>query len=193
MPTFTRPFVRMLALLLLAALLAGCGGTETTSAPHDGDDHMAATADPTDDPTTAPTPAPTGDASSAEQADPDEADGMAHGADDMPHGGDDAGHGPSTTVDPVPGAREVTVSAVELAFEPAALTVDAGEAVNLTVRNDGALFHDWTLDEAGLHLNVDPGEEVTTALALDTPGTYAAVCTVRGHAEAGMVMTVIVR
>jgi plastocyanin len=187
MPTFTRPLAPFV-LLLLVTVLAGCAGIDTTSAAHDGEGHMAATA-PTAEPTTAPTTLPTEDTSPAEQAEPEETDE----AESMTHGAHDHGHGPSTTVDPVPGAREVTVSAVELAFEPATLTVEAGEPVNLTVRNDGALFHDWTLDEAGVHLNVNPGEEVTTALVLDTPGTYEALCTVQGHGEAGMVMTVIVR
>jgi uncharacterized cupredoxin-like copper-binding protein len=92
--------------------------------------------------------------------------------------------------DPVEGAEEVTVVATEMAFEPGALELVAGEPVNLTLVNGGEVEHDWDLDEAGAHLHAGPGEEVTQAVVVDEPGTYEAICTVPGHADAGMRMTV---
>ena len=100
------------------------------------------------------------------------------------HDHDDATH------DPVEGAREVVVTATDLDFEPESLTMDAGEAVNVQVVNEGELFHDFTLDEPALHVGVEPGETQETSLAIDEPGTYEAVCTVPGHEEAGMVVTI---
>jgi plastocyanin len=91
---------------------------------------------------------------------------------------------------PVEGASEIHVQATEMAFTPAELDLAAGEIVNVTVSNDGQLFHDFVLDEAGVHLNLDPGEQATAALTFAEPGTYEAICTVTGHAEAGMVLTV---
>ncbi len=89
---------------------------------------------------------------------------------------------------PHDGADEIVVKAVDLGFEPDRLTLSAGEAVNLRLVNEGQLFHDLTLDDPALHVNVDPGEEVVTGLVIDEPGTYEAVCTVPGHTEAGMVL-----
>ena len=92
--------------------------------------------------------------------------------------------------DPIAGAPEVEVSATEMAFTPDTLTVEAGEPVNLTVTNDGAMFHDFDLEAAEVHLNFDAGEQARTALVIDEPGLYEAVCTVPGHASAGMVLTI---
>jgi plastocyanin len=91
---------------------------------------------------------------------------------------------------PVEGADEVTITMVDLAFEPHRLSLTAGEPINLRVINEGALFHDLTLDEPALHVNVDPGETEITGLVIDEPGTYEATCTVDGHADAGMLLTI---
>jgi plastocyanin len=117
---------------------------------------------------------------------------------EMPHGdmpmGDMHGNARSSGEDqapaPVENADEIRVQATEMAFTPAELDLAAGEHVNVTVANDGQLFHDFVLDEAGVHLNLDPGEQASAALTLDEPGTYQAICTVTGHADAGMILTV---
>jgi plastocyanin len=127
------------------------------------------------------------------------------GPGEMPHGdmpmrdmpmGDMHGSARGTDEDqapaPVEDAAEVRVIATEMAFIPARLDLTAGEAVNVTVTNDGQLFHDFALEEAGVHLNLDPGEQATAALILDQPGSYEAICTVPGHAAAGMVLTITV-
>jgi uncharacterized cupredoxin-like copper-binding protein len=91
---------------------------------------------------------------------------------------------------PAENAEEIDVQATEMAFTPAELDLAAGETVNVTVTNDGQLFHDFVLDAAGVHLNLDPGEQASAALTLQEPGTYQAICTVPGHADAGMALTV---
>ena len=108
-------------------------------------------------------------------------------------GGGHAGHDAEASVhDPVEGAPATTVTAVDIDFEPATLALQAGEATNVTVVNEGGTLHDFTLEEADVHANVEPGEEVTTAVTVDEPGTYKAICTVEGHAEAGMEVEVTV-
>ena len=91
---------------------------------------------------------------------------------------------------PVEGAAEVRISATEMAFAPAELDLAAGEPVNITVVNDGDVFHDFDVPAAGIHLDLDPGEQTTAAITLDEPGTYEATCTVPGHANAGMTLTI---
>ena len=106
------------------------------------------------------------------------------------HGDDHAGK--EEIVPPVEGAKEVTLHAVDIDFDPATLELAAGEPLNVTVVNDGAALHDFTLEEAGIHVNVEPGESKTTSVTIDEPGTYQALCTVPGHASAGMTLEVVV-
>lgn len=125
--------------------------------------------------------------------------GMPSGSEGMPHGNMPMGdmHGREGAEEqappPVETAPAVEVRASEMAFTPAELTLTTGEPVNITVVNDGRLFHDFTLEAAGVRLNLDPGEQATAAVLLSAPGTFEAICTVPGHAAAGMVLTIEVR
>jgi plastocyanin len=93
-------------------------------------------------------------------------------------------------------------------YDPAAVTVPAGAEVTLTFENVGTLEHNWVLvsndiapeeaTEADAINNADAGviaggESITfTFTAPEEPGTYQYVCTVPGHAAAGMVGTLTV-
>lgn len=86
-----------------------------------------------------------------------------------------------------------TVQGSEFSFEPAELTVEAGRPVTVTYENVGQVQHDWVLlgpDGSELaHAHAKPGETATAEFTLE-PGTYEVVCTVPGHADAGMRGTV---
>jgi Cu+-exporting ATPase len=90
-------------------------------------------------------------------------------------------------------ATKLQVTARNVAFAPADLRVRAGETVVLQFTNDDPMFHDWEV--AGL-ANVDagarPGQTQRIRFTIDAPGTYVVECTVEGHAEAGMVGTLVV-
>ena len=108
-------------------------------------------------------------------------------------GGGHAGHdGAQQVAEPVDGAVTVDVAAVDIDFTPATLRLVAGEPVNVTVTNEGEALHDFTLEAAGVHVNVEPGQSLTTSVVIDEPGHYEAKCTVTGHAEAGMTIDVVV-
>ena len=108
--------------------------------------------------------------------------------------GDHEDHAAQEAVgEPVDGAPQVTVTAIDIDFEPETLELQAGEPVNVTVVNEGDALHDFTLEEAGLHINVEPGQSLTTGVTLEEPGNYRAVCTVPGHEEAGMVVDIAVQ
>ena len=108
--------------------------------------------------------------------------------------GGHAGHqGEEKIAAPVEGAEELTVTAVDIDFQPESLELAAGEPVNVAVTNEGAAEHDFTLEEADVHVNVPPGESKTTAVTIDEPGTYTAICTVPGHEDAGMTVEVVVK
>ena len=108
------------------------------------------------------------------------------------HGGHGGDHTATEQInDPVAGAAEISVSAIDVDFKPAVIEVKAGEPTNVTIRNDGQALHDFTVEAADVHVNVAPGETKTTSLTVPRPGTYEARCTVPGHADAGMTIEVV--
>lgn len=87
-----------------------------------------------------------------------------------------------------PCAREITVEAGDVYFEPDTIRIEAGEPVNITVTDVGDAFHDFTLPELDVRVDLPAGATVT----IDAPGEYTYECTVPGHAAAGMTDTLIV-
>jgi uncharacterized cupredoxin-like copper-binding protein len=112
--------------------------------------------------------------------------------------------------------QEVTVEAVDLAFTPGTVEVAAGQPVKLTLQNNGALEHDFSImeievegvhEEAGehedgaehtmteepeLHVAAAAGTAGTLEFTANHAGTYEFFCSVTGHKEAGMVGTLVV-
>jgi plastocyanin len=96
--------------------------------------------------------------------------------------------------DKPPGPHEVVMA--EYRFAPGNATVKRG--AELTVRNDGQIAHDLTLEQSPSNqrligtdtfLSGDSGK-----LRVDLPpGRYKMVCTVPGHEQRGMVGTLRVR
>jgi len=84
------------------------------------------------------------------------------------------------------------VTAVDLAFEPNAFTIPAGTDVSITLVNDGALQHDFVIEDQGVDSGLVNGGESTTFTVNLPAGTYEFICSVEGHAQAGMVGTLTV-
>ena len=109
--------------------------------------------------------------------------GMMNG---MMYGGSMMG-GAATSVPPaIEGAISVTVTTDNLSFSPASLTTTLGQALNVTVRNTDEIVHDMTIPAFGVHAVVQPGQSVTFGIRPTSAGTYPFLCTVAGHAQAGM-------
>ena len=88
------------------------------------------------------------------------------------------------------GATHVTVIARDARFEPAHLTLQQGRTVVLSFRNDDPIFHDWEVEGlANVDAGARPGQTQRIRFRIDEPGTYRIVCTVPGHADAGMAGT----
>ena len=116
-----------------------------------------------------------------------------------------------------PRVQEFSVTAVDLAFQPTTLEVTAGMPVRLTMINEGALDHDFSILEIPmettgatavampghdmgamtvdpqLHMAVTMGMSNTVEFTPTKPGTYEFFCTVAGHKEAGMMGTLVVK
>lgn len=69
------------------------------------------------------------------------------------------------------------------------LTVASGDTI--TVTNEGASLHDFVADELGIAVDVPPGESVTIKIEGES-GEYGFICSVPGHAAAGMVGTLVI-
>ena len=78
-------------------------------------------------------------------------------------------------------------------FAPAELRVAAGEDVVLAFTNDDAMFHDWEVSGlANIDAGARPGQTQQIRFRIDKPGRYEVRCTVEGHAESGMVGSLVV-
>ena len=113
--------------------------------------------------------------------------------------------------------QSVAVTAKEFGFAPAQLTVTAGQLVELTFQNTGAVEHDWSVreidltgnptvtgetggghmidmhDAPKLHVAAGPGTQGKLTFTPSKAGTYEFFCTVAGHKQAGMVGTLTVK
>jgi nitrite reductase (NO-forming) len=92
-------------------------------------------------------------------------------------------------------------------FTPSSATVSAGDEVEVTLNNAGALDHSWVLVAQGTDPatatdanaisnastgTVAPGGTGTATFTAPDAGSYQFLCTVPGHAAAGMVGTLTV-
>jgi nitrite reductase (NO-forming) len=71
--------------------------------------------------------------------------------------------------------------------------VKAGQPVQLTLSNTGQMQHDWSLDQGAaqpVEIVANAGQTATGTFTIPRPGTYTFVCSVPGHAAAGMKGTI---
>ncbi|MCC7355741.1 MAG: cupredoxin domain-containing protein [Anaerolineae bacterium] len=87
-----------------------------------------------------------------------------------------------------------TVLAKDIKFEPTEWKVKTGAEVTVTLKNEGALEHDWVvkLPSGEKMAHTKPGESEAVKFTAPAPGTYEVMCNILGHKEAGMVGKLIV-
>jgi nitrite reductase (NO-forming) len=124
---------------------------------------------------------------------------------------------PVADLDPI----ELSITALDVRFEPTTLTAEAGRPVRLTFVNEGMIEHDWeipTMTGADFAVISKPatmgarmtdllenalakgipyaagmtGEEMVIEFTPPASGEFQMICVVPGHKEAGMVGTFIV-
>ena len=108
-------------------------------------------------------------------------------------GGSAASPAPSPTPasQPAGGAEgAVELRAAITGFVPPSLHV-RGPLVRIALVNDDPMPHDFTIDELGVKVGVDPNATTNVRFRAD-PGTYTFYCSIPGHREAGMEGTLVV-
>ena len=92
------------------------------------------------------------------------------------------------------GTLQLAASATDLAFDKTSLTSKPGE-VTIDFDNPSALEHNVAIEQSGKEIAVSEtlAEGETTVSADLAPGTYTYLCTIPGHAEAGMEGTLVVK
>jgi uncharacterized cupredoxin-like copper-binding protein len=114
--------------------------------------------------------------------------------------------------------QAVTVAARDIEFGTERIDVTAGVPVELTLVNEGALDHDFSIveiplsgdvsgaeeeemeghdmtmemEELDVHVSAAAGQSATITFTPGAPGEYEYFCTVPGHRESGMVGTLVV-
>lgn len=92
----------------------------------------------------------------------------------------------------VPSAPTVLVVATDFRFAPSEVRVAVGETVNLVLDNRGRVYHDLTIADLGFTIVAETGATGSGALVASQRGDYPILCSVPGHAEAGMIGMLIV-
>jgi uncharacterized cupredoxin-like copper-binding protein len=94
-------------------------------------------------------------------------------------------------------------------FAPAEIHAQPGLPIEIVVRNDDPIDHEWIVGDEGLHerhragtepvhdarpteVTVPAGEVRRTTVTFAEPGTYRFICHLPGHEAYGMVGTLIV-
>lgn len=106
----------------------------------------------------------------------------------FPSGGDGTSRAPKSAAGKV--TEQVTLG--EMFARPSLLTVDAGTTVTLLVNNRGKMAHDLKVNGITGTEMLAPGRKQTLDLGVVTKDLIL-WCTVAGHKEAGMVMTIRVK
>jgi Cu+-exporting ATPase len=90
-------------------------------------------------------------------------------------------------------AISIDVTAGHLRFAPSELRIPAGRFVILRFTNNDVVFHDWSVEGlANIDANARPGQTQRIRFRIDSPGDWAVICTVAGHADAGMTGRLVV-
>ncbi len=86
--------------------------------------------------------------------------------------------------------KEITVVAKDYSFTPSTINIEEGEAVTITLKNEGKMPHDFVVKGDGVVMAktplVQPGKEATVTFEATEEGEYKFICTVSGHEAQGM-------
>jgi plastocyanin/mono/diheme cytochrome c family protein len=103
-----------------------------------------------------------------------------------PASGEEATPAPAASGGEAPAAESPVITMHDIYFDPAEFTLPANTPVKVSLPNEGAAVHDFSIDALGISVTVNPGE--TGEVEINAPaGEYEFYCNIPGHKEAGMV------
>lgn len=92
-----------------------------------------------------------------------------------------------------PADRTIALEASEYRFNPSTLRAREGEVVRITVKNTGAMAHEFKLKELGVEEVIPAGKNVTVTVRPPKTGVYNFFCDLPGHLKSGMEGELIVK
>jgi FtsP/CotA-like multicopper oxidase with cupredoxin domain/plastocyanin len=90
----------------------------------------------------------------------------------------------AATTTSAPSVVHMTVK--EWSFTPASLQLQVGQPVTLVLDNKGQLDHDVTIPALGVNLIAAAGKTASQTITATKEGSFAFLCSIPGHKEAGM-------
>ena len=91
-------------------------------------------------------------------------------------------------------AKQVQIISEEFSFSPETIDVKSGQELEITLANHGALAHNITFKNKDVATDTIQSDNKTTVTAsFSKPGRYEFICSVPGHANAGMKGVVVVK
>lgn len=87
----------------------------------------------------------------------------------------------------MPEPVRVTLTAHDIMWDMEEIHVRAGQPVELTLRNHGALDHALQIRDLGIDVLLSPGDIEIIRFTIEQPGVIEFICSIPGHDEAGMV------
>ncbi len=97
-----------------------------------------------------------------------------------------------TPAEAAEGVRTIVVTATEFSFDPDTITVSPGETIVIIVRNEGRVFHTFTIDELGIDVALNPGDEERIEITVPE-GVERITFYCRPHVGLGMVGELVVQ
>lgn len=92
-----------------------------------------------------------------------------------------------TTQAPATGATEISVSGTEFNFNPASISVKAGEQVKITFKNNGRAPHNLVIEGLNIGTKTISGGQIDIVeFTAPSSGTYTFFCSISGHRASGM-------
>jgi plastocyanin len=92
-------------------------------------------------------------------------------------------------------AREIVIEASEYKFTPSTITIKEGESVKITMKNAGAMPHNWVVENMG-GASIDltnPGSSNSIVMTASQKGTFTTYCAIGSHRKLGMEGKLIVQ
>jgi nitrite reductase (NO-forming) len=91
-----------------------------------------------------------------------------------------------------PETKQITLLAEDIEWSSDLIEAEAGQMIELTITNTGALDHDFVIEELDLDILLVSGQSETVTFVVNEAGTYEYICNIPGHQDAGMVGELVI-